>query len=270
MNTINAEDLVKEKHVVKVGNLAIGGRDLVVIAGPCAIESYDQLLQTATSIKRSGANILRGGAYKPRTSPYSFRGKGEEGLRILKEVKELTGLPVITEVMDARQIENIAEVADMLQIGSRNMQNFTLLTEVGKLKLPVLLKRGLAATIEEWLFAAEYILSEGNDKVVLCERGIRTFETYTRNTLDVVAIPAVKELSGLPVILDPSHGTGKRTLVSPAAMAGIAAGADGLIIEVHPNPEEALSDGPQSLDLEQFEQFMNRLDRVAETFGRSL
>ena len=268
INSRSTEDRVTS--TVRVGNVIIGGPQLVVIAGPCAIESYDQLLSSALEVKRLGATILRGGAYKPRTSPYSFRGKGESGLEILREVKELSGLPVVTEVMDARDIERVAEVADMLQVGSRNMQNFTLLTEVGKTKLPVLLKRGLAATLEEWLFAAEYILAEGNDRVVLCERGIRTFENYTRNTVDIAAIPALKELSRLPVLLDPSHGTGKRSLVSPVGLAGIAAGADGLMVEVHPSPDEAMSDGAQSLDFELFAKLMKSLVPVANAVQRTV
>ncbi|HWQ43151.1 MAG TPA: 3-deoxy-7-phosphoheptulonate synthase [Desulfosporosinus sp.] len=260
----------QETTTVRVGDVIIGGPQLVVIAGPCAIESYEQLLSTALEVQRLGATMLRGGAYKPRTSPYSFRGKGETGLEILSQIKALTGLPVVTEVMDARDIERVAEVADMFQIGSRNMQNYTLLTEIGKTKRPVLLKRGLAATIEEWIYAAEYILSEGNDQVVLCERGIRTFGTYTRNTVDITAIPALKELTHLPVFLDPSHGTGRWSLVSPVALAGIAAGADGLMIEVHPQPDLALSDGEQSLNFEHFAELMERVVPVAKAVGREI
>lgn len=264
----------KDEHqkttTVRVGDVIVGGPELVVVAGPCAIESYEQLLSTAPEIKRLGATMLRGGAYKPRTSPYSFRGRGELGLEILSQVKALTGLPVVTEVMDARDIEQIAEVADMFQIGSRNMQNYTLLSEIGKTKRPVLLKRGLAATLEEWIFAAEYILAEGNDQVVLCERGIRTFGTYTRNTVDIAAIPALKELTHLPVFLDPSHGTGRWSLVSPVAMAGVAAGADGLMIEVHPQPDVALSDGEQSLNFEHFAELMSKVRPVAKAVGREI
>lgn len=260
----------QEATAVRVGDVIIGGPQLVVIAGPCAIESSEQLLSTALEIQRLGASLLRGGAYKPRTSPYSFRGKGEEGLEILAQVKVLTGLPVVTEIMDARDLEGVAKVADMLQIGSRNMQNYTLLTEVGKSKLPVFLKRGLASTLEEWLYAAEYIMAEGNDQVVLCERGIRTFENYTRNTVDITAIPALKELSHLPVFLDPSHGTGRASLVSPVALGGIAAGADGLMIEVHPQPELALSDGDQSLNFEAFAELMDQVRPVAKAVGREL
>lgn len=260
----------QETTKVRVGDVIIGGPQLVVVAGPCAIESYDQLLSTALEIKRLGASMLRGGAYKPRTSPYSFRGQGESGLEVLSQIKTLTGLPVVTEVMDVRDIERISEVADMFQIGSRNMQNYTLLTEIGKTRHPVLLKRGLAATLEEWIYAAEYILAEGNDQVVLCERGIRTFETYTRNTVDINAIPALKELTHLPVFLDPSHGTGRCSLVSPVALAGIAAGADGLMVEVHPQPDLALSDGPQSLNFEQFAELIERLGLVSKAVGREM
>jgi len=263
------KDEQQETTKVRVGDVIIGGSELVVIAGPCAIESYEQLLSTALEVQRLGATMLRGGAYKPRTSPYSFRGKGEIGLEMLSQVKALTGLPVVTEIMDARDIEQVAKVADMFQIGSRNMQNYTLLTEVGKTKLPVFLKRGLASTLEEWIYAAEYIMAEGNDQVVLCERGIRTFETYTRNTVDIAAIPALKELTHLPVFLDPSHGTGKWSLVSPVALAGIAAGADGLMIEVHPQPDQALSDGDQSLNFEHFAELMQRTEPMAKAIGRA-
>ena len=262
------KDQQQATTTVRVGDVIIGGPQLVVVAGPCAIESYEQLLSTALEVQRLGATLLRGGAYKPRSSPYSFRGKGESGLEILSQVKALTGLPVVTEVMDARDIERIAKVADMFQIGSRNMQNYTLLTEVGKTKLPVLLKRGLSATLEEWIYAAEYIMSEGNDQVVLCERGIRTYETYTRNTVDITAIPALKELTHLPVFLDPSHGTGRWSLVNPVALAGIAAGADGLMIEVHPQPDLALSDGDQSLNFEHFAKLMENVGPVAKAVGR--
>lgn len=271
MNLIaRRKDKGPKRTIVQVGDVGIGGPQLVVIAGPCAIESFDQLLSTAEEVKRQGAKILRGGAYKPRTSPYAFRGKGEDGLEILSEVKKRVGLPVVTEVMDARDLDKIVDVADMLQIGSRNMQNFTLLSEVGKTRIPILLKRGLAATMEEWLLAAEYILSEGNENVILCERGIRTFETYTRNTVDITAIPAMKELSHLPILLDPSHGTGKWSLVHPVSLAGVAAGADGIMIEVHPQPEEAMSDGPQSLTFEHFEELMRDIKPVAQAVGRTV
>lgn len=259
-----------KRTIVQVGGIPIGGPECVVIAGPCAIEAFDQLLSTAKEVKKHGARILRGGAYKPRTSPYAFRGKGETGLEILLEVKKKTGMPVVTEVMDVRDLDKVLGVADLLQIGSRNMQNFTLLSEVGKTQVPVLLKRGLSATLEEWLYAAEYILAEGNKNVILCERGIRTFETYTRNTVDITAIPAIKELSHLPILLDPSHGTGKNSLVNPVALAGIAAGADGLMIEVHPQPEEAMSDGAQSLTFNQFKALMIDLKPVAQAIKRGI
>lgn len=270
MNLIARQKEGLKKTIVQVGDVGIGGPQLVVIAGPCAIEGFDQFLSTAEEVKRQGAKILRGGAYKPRTSPYAFRGKGEDGLEILSEVKKITGLPVVTEVMDARDLDKIVDVADMLQIGSRNMQNYTLLSEVGKTRIPVLLKRGLAATLEEWLLAAEYILTEGNENVVLCERGIRTFETYTRNTVDITAIPAIKELSHLPILLDPSHGTGKWSLVHPVALAGVAAGADGIMVEVHPHPEEAMSDGAQSLNFGHFADLMRDIKPVALAVGRTV
>ena len=229
------------------GPVCIGEGYCTVIAGPCSVESRDRYLEIAALIKDRGVHILRGGAYKPRTSPYSFAGLGEEGLKILKEAREMTGLPVVTEVVDVRDMEKVAYYSDIIQIGSRNMQNFTLLKEAGRIKRPVVLKRGFAATIEEWLLACEYILDAGNEQVILCERGIRTFEEMTRNTVDIGAVALVKELSHLPVIVDPSHATGRRSLVAPVARAAIAAGADGLMIEVHQNPEQALSDGPQSI-----------------------
>ncbi len=255
---------------VKVNDIRIGGREVVIIAGPCAVESLEQLVETAISVKKSGAKILRGGAFKPRSSPYSFQGLGEEGLKMLREVSMITGLPVVTEVMDTRQIETVCRYADMLQIGSRNMQNYTLLKEVGKTSKPVLLKRGMMATMEEFLLAAEYILSQGNGQVVLCERGIRTFETSTRNTLDLSAVPMLKHLSHLPVIVDPSHGTGLSWMVPSMAKAAIAAGADGLIMEVHHKPEEALCDGNQSLSLHEFTSLMTDLKRVAQAVDRDV
>lgn len=260
----------EQKTVVNVGSVQIGGPKVVVMAGPCAVESREQLLTIALALKEQGATMLRGGAFKPRTSPYSFRGLAEEGLKYLKEARDVTGLPIVTEVMDARDIELVAQYADMLQVGSRNMQNFTLLHEVGDSGKPVLLKRGLSATLEEWLLAAEYILATGNDQVVMCERGIRTFETWTRNTVDITAVPAVQELSHLPVILDPSHGTGRWKMVSPVAKAAVAAGADGLIIEVHPDPDHALSDGAQSLTPENFAKLMRELAPVAGAVGRTM
>lgn len=248
-----------EKSVVKVGNATIGGDEFTIMSGPCAIESEEQLLQTARAIKKSGAQILRGGAYKPRTSPYSFQGLEEDGLRLMKEAREATGLSVVCEVTSLIAIETAVKYVDMLQIGARNMQNFYLLKEAGKTGLPVLLKRGLAATIDEWLNAAEYIMSEGNPNVVLCERGIRTFETATRNTLDISAVPVIRAKSHLPIIVDPSHATGVRDYVAPLAKCAVAAGADGLMIETHPCPEKALSDGPQSLTFPQFDALCTEL-----------
>jgi 3-deoxy-7-phosphoheptulonate synthase len=257
-----------EPTVVKVEDIEIGGSNIVIMAGPCAVESREQLFESAMAVKKAGAQFLRGGAFKPRTSPYSFQGLEEEGLKMLKEAKELTGLKIVTEVMDVHSVELVAEYADVIQIGTRNMQNFPLLKAVGRINKPVLLKRGLAATLEEWLSAAEYILSEGNKDVILCERGIRTFETYTRNTLDLSAVPAIKKLSHLPIVVDPSHGTGKWHLVAPMAKAAIAAGADGLIIEVHPDPKNALSDGAQSLTPENFEALCQDIKVIAKAVGR--
>ncbi|SHJ21503.1 3-deoxy-7-phosphoheptulonate synthase [Desulfofundulus thermosubterraneus] len=259
-----------EDSVVMVGDLAIGGEEIHVMAGPCAVESREQLLEAARQVKAAGATILRGGAYKPRTSPYSFQGLEEEGLKLLAEARELTGLKVVTEVMDVRTLPLVAEYADILQIGARNMQNFFLLREVARVDKPVLLKRGLSCTIEEWLMAAEYIMSGGNQRVILCERGIRTFENYTRNTLDLTAVPVVKYLSHLPVVVDPSHGIGKWQFVPTMARAAVAAGADGLLIEVHPNPAEALCDGPQSLTPENFAHMMKELRSVARAVNRQL
>ncbi len=257
-----------EPSKVKVGNVVIGGDELVIMSGPCAVESQEQLMQTAIAIKKAGAQILRGGAYKPRTSPYAFQGLEEEGLKYMKEAREATGLPVICEVTSLNAIEAAVKYVDMLQIGARNMQNFYLLKEAGKSGLPVLLKRGLAATIDEWLNASEYIIAEGNPNVVLCERGIRTFETATRNTLDISAVPVIKEKSHLPIIVDPSHATGVRAYVKPLAMSAVAVGADGLMIETHPNPSCALSDGPQSLTFEQFEALTGDLRPLAAIMGR--
>jgi 3-deoxy-7-phosphoheptulonate synthase len=245
--------------VVDVGGVKIGGPDVVVIAGPCSVESREQLLETAHGVKRAGATMLRGGAYKPRTSPYEFQGLGIEALKILREARELTGLPVVTEVMGTEDVDVICEYADMLQVGARNMQNFALLRRLASVKKPILLKRGPSASVKEWLLAAEYLLSGGNDQVALCERGIKTFETGMRNTFDLAAIALAKELSHLPVVADPSHGTGKQSLIGAVSRAAIAVGADGLIVEVHPCPERALSDGPQSLDIPQFERVMRGL-----------
>jgi 3-deoxy-7-phosphoheptulonate synthase len=245
--------------VVDVGGIRVGGPEVVVIAGPCSVESREQLLETAHAVKQAGASILRGGAYKPRTSPYEFQGLGVEALKILREAREATGLPIVTEVMSTEDLDLICEYADMLQIGARNMQNFALLRRLATVKKPVLLKRGPSATVKEWLLAAEYLLAGGNNQVVLCERGIKTFETATRNTIDLASIALAKELSHLPVIADPSHGTGKQSLIGPVSRAAIAVGADGIIVEVHPCPERALSDGAQSLDLGQFRNVMNGL-----------
>jgi 3-deoxy-7-phosphoheptulonate synthase len=247
--------------IVDVGGVKIGAGDLVVMAGPCSVESGEQLMETARAVKAAGANMLRGGAYKPRTSPYDFQGLGVEALQILRAASKETGLPIVTEVMSEADVEVVAEYADMLQVGARNMQNFSLLRKLATFSRPILLKRGPSATIKEWLLAAEYLLAGGNPNVVLCERGIKTFETATRNTLDLSAIALAKELSHLPVVADPSHGTGVRSLVPPMSKAAAAVGADGLIIEVHPCPERALSDGPQSLDLPGFAQLMKELGR---------
>jgi 3-deoxy-7-phosphoheptulonate synthase len=256
--------------VVPVNGVTIGDRQLVVMAGPCAVEGCDQLLEAARAVKRAGAQMLRGGAFKPRTSPYSFQGLGEEALRFLAAAREETGLPVITEVMTPEQVPLITVYADILQIGAQNMQNYALLHAVGEAQRPVLLKRGLMSTVEELLMAAEYILSHGNDRVILCERGIRTFEKYARNTLDISAVPLLKQLSHLPVVVDPSHGTGKWELVGAVSKAAVAAGADGLLIEVHPHPSRALSDGIQSLKPKAFAQLMTELRAVAHAVGREL
>jgi len=265
-----SRDFHPEDTIVPINGVSIGGPAVVVMAGPCAVESREQLLETAFAVKEAGVRILRGGAFKPRTSPYSFQGLGREGLELLAEAKAQTGLAIVTEVIAPEDVPLVARYADILQIGARNMQNFALLHAAGESKMPVLLKRGMMATIEELLMSAEYILSHGNYRVMLCERGIRTFERYTRNTLDINAVPALKQLSHLPVVVDPSHGTGRWELVGPAARAAIAAGADGLLIEVHPHPELALSDGAQSLKPETFFRVMAELRRVAEAVGRSL
>ncbi|BCJ99446.1 3-deoxy-7-phosphoheptulonate synthase [Anaerocolumna chitinilytica] len=257
-----------EPTVVKVGNANIGGDELVIMSGPCAVESREQLFETARAIKKAGAQILRGGAYKPRTSPYAFQGLEEEGLQFMKEAREETGLAVVCEVTSLAAIEAAVKYVDMLQIGARNMQNFYLLKEAGKTGLPVLLKRGLSATIDEWLNAAEYIIAEGNPNVVLCERGIRTFETATRNTLDISAVPVIKSKSHLPIIVDPSHASGVRSYVKPLSMSAVAVGADGLMVETHPNPSIALSDGPQSLTFPQFEELCGELRPLAALMGK--
>lgn len=259
-----------EDSVIDVSGVKVGGRRLTVIAGPCSVENEKQIVGVAKSVKLAGASMLRGGAFKPRTSPYSFQGLKEEGLDLLKIARKETGLPIVTEIMSARMLERFVEDVDLIQVGARNMQNFELLKELGRTNVPVLLKRGLSATIEEWLMAAEYIMAGGNENVILCERGIRTFETYTRNTLDLSAIPAVKKLSHLPVIVDPSHAAGLWWMVEPMAKAAIAAGADGLIIEVHNDPEHALCDGAQSLKPERFARLMGELSGIAKIVGREL
>ena len=256
---LTSREFHPEDTVIRVLGAVVGDGSLTVIAGPCSVESRDQLFETAESVKASGATILRGGAFKPRTSPYSFQGLGVEALRYLAEARDRTGLPTITEVMEPNQVDIVAEYADILQIGTRNMQNYSLLTAVGRVARPVMLKRGYGATVEEWLMAAEYIVSSGNANVILCERGIRTFETYTRNTMDLAAVPLLHHLTHLPVIVDPSHATGKRWLVKPLALGGVAVGADGVMVEVHPRPEEALSDAEQQLNLDQFADMMAAL-----------
>ncbi len=263
-------EVKSEPTQVRVGDVVIGGKKLVVMAGPCSVESREQVLEVATRVKAAGATVLRGGAFKPRTSPYAFQGLEEEGLKYLAEARRETGLPVITEVMEPDKVAVVAEHADILQIGARNVQNFSLLRKVGESGKPVLLKRGMSTSIQEWLLSAEYVLAGGNPNVILCERGIRTFETATRFTLDLNAVPVVKRLTHLPIVVDPSHGTGHWEYVEAMACAGIAAGADGLIIEVHPRPEEALSDGPQSLKPERFAAVMERVRRVASAMDREL
>ncbi len=260
-------DLRPEKTVVRVGDATIGGDELAIIAGPCAIESRNQAFAVAEAVRRSGARFFRGGAFKPRTSPYAFQGLGEEGLRILAEIREAYGLRIVTEALDEAGVDLVERYGDIIQIGARNMQNFTLLRRAGKSRLPILLKRGLSATLDEWLLAAEYIMSEGNYQIVLCERGIRTFAQHTRNTLDLAAIPAVRRISHLPVIVDPSHGTGKNFMVTPLARAGVAVGADGLIVEVHDQPDHALSDGAQALTLSQYEQLVSEVRAIHEVIA---
>ena len=260
-------DLRPEKTVVRVGDASIGGDELAIIAGPCAIESRAQAFAIAEAVRRSGARFFRGGAYKPRTSPYAFQGLGEEGLRILADVREAYGLKIVTEALDEAGVDLVERYGDMIQIGARNMQNFSLLRRAGRAKLPILLKRGLSATLDEWLLAAEYVMAEGNYQVVLCERGIRTFAQHTRNTMDLAAIPAVRRISHLPVIVDPSHGTGKNFMVTPLARAGVAVGADGLIVEVHDQPEHALSDGAQALTLIQYEELVSEVRSIHEVIS---
>ena len=264
-----SREFVPDDTVVKIGkdNVTIGGGSFVVFAGPCAVESEEQVLATARAVKAAGAQVMRGGAFKPRTSPYSFRGMGEDGLKLLAAAREETGLPIITEVMSPRDVDLVNRYADVLQIGARNMQNYSLLDEVGKADKPVMVKRSFSATYEDWLLAAEYVMAGGNMQVVLCERGIRTFETFTRNTVDLNAVPAIHRLSHLPVVVDPSHGTGKWYLVTPLARAAAAVGADGLIIEVHPNPDEAKSDGAQSLTFENFSTLMAQVTAIRNSIA---
>jgi len=259
-----------EGTVVVIDDVRIGGDEVIVMAGPCSAETEEQVYSTAAAVKKAGAKVLRGGAFKPRSSPYSFQGLGEEGLRLLRGAADQQNMKLVSEVMDVSQIELVGRYADIYQVGARNMQNYTLLRELGRTRKPVLLKRGIAATIEEWLLSAEYILAGGNTDVILCERGIRTFESYTRNTLDISAIPVIKKLSHLPIITDPSHATGKRNKVAPMARASVAAGADGIIVEVHTNPDKALSDGAQSMFPAQFDRVMAELRIIAPAIGRSI
>lgn len=264
-----AKEYRGKKSIVDVGGVLIGGDEIVMMAGPCTVESEEQLFLTAERVAKAGAKILRGGAYKPCTSPYSFQGMGTEGLQLLRAASKQYGLKVVTEVMHVRKVEEVAEYADILQIGTRNMQNYDLLREVGQCRTPVMLKRGMTAKLEEWLLAAEYIAAGGNEKIMLCERGIRTFEPYTRNTLDLSAVAALNSLTHLPVIVDPSQGTGRRDLVGPMSKASVAVGADGLIIEVHPNPDHAIKDGAQTVTIDDFEKLMPELEAIARAVGRS-
>jgi 3-deoxy-7-phosphoheptulonate synthase len=265
-----ASGQMRSPTVVEIDGRRIGGEHFSLIAGPCTVESRDQVLTTARAVRDAGASLLRGGAYKPRTSPYAFQGLGQEGLRLLAEAKAETGLPIVTELMDARDLEPVLEVADVIQIGARNMQNYPLLAEIGRAGRPVLIKRGLSSTLEELLMAAEYVLHEGNPNVLLCERGIRTFETAYRFTLDLTAVPVLKELTHLPVIVDPSHAAGRRALVTPLSLAAAAAGADGIIVEVHPHPEEAICDGPQQLYADEFAEYVERVEQAAAVAGKAL
>jgi 3-deoxy-7-phosphoheptulonate synthase len=273
MQVLKPYKLASREHhpsntIVKVGSVEIGGKDVVMIAGPCSIESEEQIISIAKEVRKVGGNILRGGAFKPRTGPYSFQGLGEKGLKFLAKARDMTGLPIVTEVLDPRHVKLVEKYVDMFQIGTRNMQNYMLLREVGKSKKPVLLKRGMWATYEEWILAAEYIMSEGNPNVVMCERGIRTFETYTRNTMDVVSVPVLKELTHLPVVVDPSHATGRRSLVRAASNAGVAAGADGLIIECHTTPEKSLSDAEQTISLDGLNEIIKDMKKIEEVVRR--
>ncbi|MBI1806587.1 MAG: 3-deoxy-7-phosphoheptulonate synthase, partial [Ignavibacteria bacterium] len=265
-----SRDFKQAASIVDVAGVKVGGKNVVVMAGPCSVETEDQLMMTAAAVKASGATLLRGGAYKPRTSPYAFQGLGEDGLKLLAKAKEKTGLGIVTEVMESSEVELVAEYADLLQVGARNMQNTKLLRSLSKIKKPILLKRNFSATLNEFLMSAEYVLSGGNDQVILCERGIRTFVEYTRNTLDLNIVPAVKQLSHLPIIVDPSHGTGRHDLIIPMSRAAVACGADGLIVEVHPDPAKAYSDGDQSLTPQAFQQLMKEVKTIAVAIGRAL
>jgi 3-deoxy-7-phosphoheptulonate synthase len=265
-----SRELKPQKSIIRAGDLEIGGDEFIVMAGPCSVETRDQLMETAHAVKRAGARVLRGGAYKPRTSPYDFQGLEEEGLKLLAEARQQTGLKIVTEVVTAEDVDLVAEYADILQVGARNMQNFALLKRLGNARRPVLLKRGMSSTVKELLLSAEYVASHGNDQIILCERGIRTFETATRNTLDLAAVPLLREMSHLPIVVDPSHGTGRRSLVCPASKAALVIGADGLILEVHPRPEEAWSDGPQSLTLSGFDEIMSELRRYVHLESRRI
>jgi len=266
-----SSEVKKERSIVKISDsVSIGGPEVIIMAGPCSVESEEQIMESARAVKEAGAHILRGGAFKPRTSPYSFQGMEEEGLRLLAKARDLTGLPIVTEVINPETVDLVADYADILQIGARNAQNFALLKKVGQIRKPILLKRGMAMTIQEFLMSAEYIMAEGNQSVILCERGIRTFETATRNTLDLSAVPVLKTKTHLPIVIDPSHGTGNYHYVGPMSLAAIAGGADGLIIEVHPDPERASSDGPQSLKPKKFARLMEQMRRVAEAVDRTL
>ncbi len=265
-----AKESKAAKSIINVGGVEIGGNEVIMMAGPCTVESESQLMITAEAVAKGGAKILRGGAYKPSTSPYSFQGMGVPGLELLKEAGRRYGMKVITEVMHVRKVEEVAKYADILQIGTRNMQNYELLQEVGTTRIPVMLKRGMTSKLEEWLLAAEYIASKGNEQIILCERGIRTFEPYTRNTLDLAAIPAIRNLSHLPIVIDPSQGTGRREIVPSMSLAAVAAGTDGLLIEVHPDPDHALKDGAQSITIESYNALMPKLVKVAEAVGRRM
>ena len=265
-----SREFQEKDTIIKIDGITLGGKEIIMVAGPCSVENEQQVMEAAVAIKKSGAKLLRGGAFKPRTSVYSFQGLGEDGLKILQNVKKKTKMPIVTEIMSPDMVKLVAKYADVLQIGCRNMQNYTLLLEVGKIDIPVVLKRGFNSTLKEFLLSAEYIMAQGNSQIILCERGIRTFETMTRNTLDLSAVPILKKLSHLPVMVDPSHGTGKRELILPMARAAIAAGCDSLMVEVHPHPERALSDGSQSLHLDEFDRVMQGIRPIVKCMGREI